>query len=219
MAKNQRNIFIGLGLVVVVAAVFAIVASGSSTSGSGSATTTIQSVDGSVAAAEYQPVTVTGEALAPLGDSGTDATIGAPGPMLKGFTHDGAPIDVASAKGAPTMLVFLAHWCPHCNREIPRLVDWKERGLVPDNLRVVGITTGSRNDQANWPPSEWINTMKWPFEVMADSDKQQAAAAYGVDGFPFMVILDAQGNVAKRKSGEIEVADLVSIIDTAIGKS
>jgi hypothetical protein len=40
-----------------------------------------------------------------------------------------------------------------------------------------------------------------------------------VDGFPFMVILDARGKVAKRFSGEVEVADLVSIIDTAIGMS
>lgn len=216
MAKNQRNIFIGLGLVVVVSAILAVVAGGGSESAT---TTTVPSTDGSVAAAEYQPVTVTGDALAPLGDSGTDASGGASGPVLKGFTHEGAPIEVASEKGAPTMLVFLAHWCPHCNREIPRLNDWKKRGLVPDNLRVVGITTASRNDQANWPPSEWIKSMDWTFEVMADSDKQQASAAYGVDGFPFMVILDAQGKVAKRFSGEVEVADLVSIIDTAVGKS
>ena len=217
MAKNQRNIFIGLGLVVVIAAIFAIVASGGSDT---PPATTVPSADGSVAAAEFQPVTVIGDALTALGDSGTDASAGKPAPVLNGYTHAGAPFSVTPAEnGAPTMLVFLAHWCPHCNREIPRLIDWKERGLVPDNLRVVGITTGSRNDQANWPPSEWINTMKWPFEVMADSDTQQAAAAYGVDGFPFMVLLDAQGNVAKRFSGEVEVADLVSIIDTAIGKS
>ena len=216
MAKNQRNIFIGLGLVVAIAAIFAVLASGGSDT---TTTTTVPSGNGSAVAAEYQPITITGDALTPLGDSGTDASAGAPGPAMKGYTHAGAPIEVASAKGAPTMLVFLAHWCPHCNREIPRLIDWKEQGLVPDNLRVVGITTASRNDQANWPPSEWIQTMKWPFEVMADSETQQAAAAYGVDGFPFMVILDAQGKVAKRFSGEVEVADLVSIIDTAIGKS
>ena len=216
MAKNQRNIFIGLGLVVVVAAIFAIVASGGSDTPT---TTTVPSGNGSVAAAEYQPVAITGEALTPLGSSGTDASAGAPGPAVKGYSHTGLPVEINPGSDGPTMLVFLAHWCPHCNREIPRLIDWKEQGLVPDNLRVVGITTASRNDQANWPPSEWIETMKWPFEVMVDSETQQMAAAYGVDGFPFMVILDAQGNVAKRFSGEVEVADLVSIIDTAIGKS
>jgi thiol-disulfide isomerase/thioredoxin len=218
MAKNQRNIFIGLGLVVVIAAIFAVLASGGSDNSS-STTTTFPSGNGSVAAAEFQPVAVTGTALARLGDGQTDASKGAPGPVLKGYSLTGLPVNVNPATDGPTMLVFLAHWCPHCNREIPRLIDWKEQGLVPDNLRVVGITTGSRNDQANWPPSEWIETMKWPFEVMADSETQQAAAAYGVDGYPFMVILDAQGNVAKRTSGEVEVADLVSIIDAAIGKS
>ena len=217
MAKKQRNVFIAIGLVVVAAAAIAIGAS--SGSDNNSSATTIPSGNGSVAAAEFQPVAVTGTSLTALGDGQMDASKGAPGPTLKGYSLTGLPVEVNPAQGGPTMLVFLAHWCPHCNREVPRLIDWKEQGLVPDNLRVVGITTASRNDQANWPPSEWIETMKWPFEVMADSETQQAAAAYGVDGFPFMVILDAQGNVAKRMSGEVEVADLVSIIDAAIGKS
>ena len=217
MAKKQRNVFIAIGLVVVAAAAIAIGASGGSNNSS--STTTIPAGNGSLGAAEFQPVAVTGSALTPLGDGQMDASRGAPGPVLKGYSLTGLPVNVNPMTYGPTMLVFLAHWCPHCNREVPRLIDWKEQGLVPDNLRVVGITTGSRNDQANWPPSEWIETMKWPFEVMADSETQQAAAAYGLDGYPFMVILDAQGNVAKRMSGEVEVADLVSIIDAAIGKS
>ena len=217
MAKKQRNVFVAIGLVVVAAAAIAIGAGGGSNNSS--STTTIPAGNGSIGAAEFQPVAVTGSALTPLGDGQMDASRGAPGPVLKGYSLTGLPVNVNPMTDGPTMLVFLAHWCPHCNREVPRLIDWKEQGLVPDNLRVVGITTGSRNDQANWPPSEWIETMKWPFEVMADSETQQAAAAYGVDGYPFMVILDAQGNVAKRMSGEVEVADLVSIIDAAIGKS
>jgi len=37
--------------------------------------------------------------------------------------------------------VFLAHWCPHCNREIPELNAWRDSGEVPADLQVVAVTT------------------------------------------------------------------------------
>ena len=32
------------------------------------------------------------------------------------------------------MVVFLAHWCPHCNAEIPVLNEWRDSGEIPDGL-------------------------------------------------------------------------------------
>lgn len=203
-------------VVIVAAAVAVGVSSGRSTAPSVSTTT----YPGGVGAAEYQEVSVTGSALEPLGDSGTDVAIGLDAPALRGHTFSGAPVNIIPGEtGDPVMLVFLAHWCPHCNREVPRLVQWHDEGLVPENLRVVGITTSSRNDQPNWPPSEWITKFNWPFEVMADSRAQDAAAAYGVDGFPFMVILDGRGKVALRMSGEREVSEIVAAVESAIGRT
>lgn len=210
--KTSLTPFIIIGVVVIGAAAIALSLSGG---GSSSSDTTM-----ATGAGEYQPVTVTGDALAPLGDTGVDAALGKKAPALSGKRFNGSEVSIApGTTGKPTMLVFLAHWCPHCNREVPRLVEWNDKGLVPDGLRVVGITTASRDDQANWPPSEWIQTMKWPFDVMADSQAGDAAAAYGVDGYPFMVILDAQGNVVKRTSGEHELSELTAMINEALGVS
>jgi thiol-disulfide isomerase/thioredoxin len=114
------------------------------------------------------------------------------------------------------MVVFLAHWCPHCNREIPVLNKWRESGEVPTGLRVVGITTGSKADQANWPPSKWMTAMKWPFEVMADSEAQEAAAAYGVAGYPFIAFVGANGKITARTSGEIPVEQLQIYANAAV---
>ena len=221
MAQSQRKAkekktsltpFIIIGIVVIGAAAIALSLSGG---GSSSSDTTI-----ATGAGEYQQVTVTGDALAPLGDTGTDAALGMKAPALTGKRFNGSEVSIEpGASGKPTMLVFLAHWCPHCNREVPRLVEWNDKGLVPKDLRVVGITTASRDDQANWPPSEWIQTMNWPFDVMADSQTGDAAAAYGVDGYPFMVILDAQGNVVLRTSGEHELSEITSMVNKALGVS
>lgn len=215
--RASRKVVLFVGAVVVGASAIAIgVSSGRNSSPVGTTTT----YPGGVGASEYQPLAVTGSPLAPLGDSGSDPSVGADAPVLRGYDFGGAPVNIVPGEtGDPVMLVFLAHWCPHCNREVPRLVQWHAEGLVPKNLRVVGITTSSRSDQVNWPPSEWIKKFDWPFEVMADSREQQAASAYGVDGFPFMVIVDGRGKVALRMSGEREVSEIVAAVESAIGKN
>jgi cytochrome c biogenesis protein CcmG/thiol:disulfide interchange protein DsbE len=216
--KNSRKTFLIIGAGVLVAAAIAIGFSG----GSDNATTQPRTtVEGEVAPGEFQPVTVVGDVLSPLGDGNgnpaSDAAIGKTAPTLNGYTFAGNPVSITpGASAQPIMLVFLAHWCPHCNREVPRLIDWQEQGLVPEGLRVIGVTTASRNDQANWPPSDWIEEMKWPFEVFVDSETGDAANAYGVDGFPFIAMVNAEGKVVGRHSGELELADLDAFVKDSL---
>ena len=217
--KNSRKTFLIIGAGVLLAAAIAIGFSG----GSDSSTTTAPrvTVEGQVGSGEFQPVTVEGDVLGPLGDGNgnpaSDAAMGKTAPTLNGYTFAGNPVSITPGTSAqPIMLVFLAHWCPHCNREVPRLIDWQEQGLVPEGLRVIGVTTASRNDQANWPPSDWIEEMKWPFEVFADSEAGDAANAYGVDGFPFIAMVNAEGKIVGRHSGELELADLDAFVKDSL---
>ena len=168
---------------------------------------------------EYQPVVTSGAALPSLEESvpapGSDPAVGVRAPVLNGFDFAGAPVAVAPS-GKPMLLVFLAHWCPHCNAEIPRLIEWKESGQMPDSLEVLGITTGSRDDQANWPPSQWLVDKEWPWAVMADSEAQDAAVAMGVSGYPGLVLLDGDGSVLARRSGEASVSELRDWVAAAL---
>lgn len=214
---SARAIIIVVAVVIAIAAAIAVFASGGDDSSSPDTTAAI--VDGGVAPAEYQKVTVDGDSLDPLGQDATDPALGKVAPNLSGYTFSGFPVSVKPATdGQPTLLVFLAHWCPHCNAEMPRLINWYEDGLVPDDLRVIGIGTASRKDQANWPPSEWMQSFDWPFEVMADSEVNDAGIAYGVDGYPFMVVLDKDGKVAARHSGEMEESEIPNFINKALGR-
>ena len=219
--KSSRKTFLIIGAAVLLAAAIAIGFSG----GSDDATTQPRTtVEGEVASGEFQPVIVDGDVLSPLGDGNgnpaMDAAMGKTAPTLNGYTFAGNPVSITpGASAQPIMLVFLAHWCPHCNREVPRLIDWKELGLVPEGLRVIGVTTASRNDQANWPPSDWIEEMKWPFEVFVDSEAGEAANAYGVDGFPFIAIVNAEGKIVGRHSGELELADLDAFVKDSLAIS
>jgi cytochrome c biogenesis protein CcmG/thiol:disulfide interchange protein DsbE len=226
MAQNERkkrkassgdSIRTILYVVLVVVGIAGAVALGTSGGSSDTTTDTVVTVPGGVQPAEYQKVSSTGGMLAPLPESGADTETGKSVAVLKGYDLQGRPVTIDPAgEGKATMVVFLAHWCPHCNREIPVLNKWRESGEVPTGLRVVGITTGSKADQANWPPSKWMTAMKWPFEVMADSEAQEAAAAYGVAGYPFIAFVGANGKITARTSGEIPVEQLQIYANAAV---
>ena len=206
-----------LYVVLVVVGIAGAVALGTSGGSSDTTTDTVVTVPGGVQPAEYQKVSSTGGMLAPLPESGADTETGKSVAVLKGYDLQGRPVTIDPAgEGKATMVVFLAHWCPHCNREIPVLNKWRESGEVPTGLRVIGITTGSKADQANWPPSKWMTAMKWPFEVMADSEAQEAAAAYGVAGYPFIAFVGANGKITARTSGEIPVEQLQIYANAAV---
>jgi thiol-disulfide isomerase/thioredoxin len=206
-----------LYVVLVVVGIAGAVALGTSGGSSETSTDTVVTVPGGVQPAEYQKVSATGGLLAPLPESGADTETGKSVAVLKGYDLQGRPISIDPAgEGKATLVVFLAHWCQFCNREIPVLNKWRESGEVPTGLRVVGITTGSKADQANWPPSKWLTAMKWPFEVMADSEAQEAAAAYGVAGYPFMAFVGANGKITARTSGEVPVEQLQIYANAAV---
>lgn len=206
-----------LYVVLVVVGIAGAVALGTSGGSSETTTNTVVTVPGGVQPAEYQKVSATGGLLAPLPESGADTEVGKSVAVLKGYDLQGRPISIDPAgEGKATLVVFLAHWCQFCNREIPVLNKWRESGEVPTGLRVVGVTTGSKADQANWPPSKWLTAMKWPFEVMADSEAQEAARAYGVGGYPFMAFVGANGKITARTSGEVPVEQLQIYANAAV---
>ncbi|MGA1363067.1 MAG: TlpA family protein disulfide reductase [Ilumatobacteraceae bacterium] len=205
MKISGKSIAAVVGVVVLGAAAVAIGSGGGSDGGSGN--------DASLA--QYQPVSVSGTPLPAMPDDGSaDAAIGQEVPVVKGldFAGEAVSLDVA-AGGRPTIVVFLAHWCPHCNREIPRILEADADGGIPEDVRVVGVATGSRADQPNWPPSAWLETMGWKWERMADSEAADAFMAYGGTSYPTMVFVRADGTVQNRVSGEIGTVALKGLIN------
>jgi cytochrome c biogenesis protein CcmG, thiol:disulfide interchange protein DsbE len=194
IAKPKRNlmptiIVVGvIAAIVVIAGVVAVLASGGDD----------QSAD---AVAEQLSVTVSGNPLPPYqSGSGLDTSIGSTAPTLLGSAFDGSPLAVTPG-GSPKLLVFLAHWCPACNEEVPHLVDWEKSGRVPEDLEVIGVSTSVRVGAPNYPPSRWVARRAWPWPIMADSPNNDAAAAYGVTGFPTSVVVGSDGTVLDRVSG------------------
>ena len=167
-----------------------------------------------VATSEYSDITVTGDVLPPLPDApALDTAIGMTAPVLAGKGFSGNTVTTAS--GTPTLIVFLAHWCPHCQRETPLLVEWEKAGKFPVGVDVIAIATATDPANPNYPPSEWLARENFPvlWPVMADSKEKTAGDAFGLTGYPFFTLLDGSGKVVKRMSGEIPMEELTVLMN------
>ena len=203
-ARHRRNRWLIWGGVAVVAIAAVVIAIAISSGGS----------DGSSAAKgtkETAPVTVSGTKLAAYTGTGTDGAVGSTIPTLTGSTFDRKPIEI-TPNGKPQMLVFVAHWCPHCQAEVPRMVTLAGDGVF-DGVDVTAIATGTNSGYPNYPPSTWLKSVEWPFPVMADSTTFDAAKAFGLSSYPYIVFVDADGKVVGRTSGEIAPADLTKMVE------
>ena len=210
-SSSGRGKFIVGAIIAIVIGGAAIVAI--SSSGSDSASTS----DG---ISEFSSITVTGESLPSFDSVSTaiDTAVGLPAPVVTGKGFTGTEITTDGA-GTPTMLVFLAHWCQFCQREVPLLVQWEKDGKTPTGIDVIAVATGTDPANPNFPPSEWLAREEFPalWPVIADSADKKAADAFGLSGYPYFVLIDAQGKVFKRLSGEIPMDQLTEIINQMIG--
>ena len=218
---SKTWMWVTIGVLVVVAIVGVVIATSGGDDSPAASDTTAAQGGGLDDLPISQPVTVTGDPLPAYSpDAGTDEAIGLTAPILDGLNFNSQPVKVDAAEGA-YMLVFLAHWCPHCNAEVPKLLDWKNSGAVPADLRVIGVATAVSETAVNFPPAEWFSNKGWAWPVLVDEAQGDGAAgkaaqAYGATGWPYFVIVGADGKVKVRVSGEVEASDLQKIVDEAL---
>ena len=165
----------------------------------------------------FAPVAVEGDALPELSGEGDDPAIGMPAPSLSGMNYDQEPVSFTPGE-RPTLLVFLAHWCPHCNNEIPMMLEWKDAGDIPEGLDIIGVSTGVNPGYPNFPPGEWLAEKQWAWPVIADDETYSAGQAFGLASFPLLVLVGADGKVVARTTGEHtpdELTEFVNDVNTS----
>jgi cytochrome c biogenesis protein CcmG, thiol:disulfide interchange protein DsbE len=160
------------------------------------------------------PLVITGQPLPELPVEGPDPAVGMTLPTLGGIGLDGEPMEIGPAGGAQ-MVVVLAHWCPHCQRELPMLVDMIDSGDVPAGLSVAGLSTAIDELRGNFPPSGWFEREGWQQPTLIDDTNSAGLQALGLPSFPGFVFVDAQGRVTQRMRGEVDRATLIQAMDAA----
>ncbi|MGH8930189.1 MAG: TlpA family protein disulfide reductase [Egibacteraceae bacterium] len=146
--------------------------------------------------------TVSGQALPAFTGDGADPAVGMAAPEVEGAAFDGGPVAI-TRDGTAKIIVFLAHWCPHCQREVPAVNEWLEQRGLPEGVELYSVVTSIDPSLPNYPPDEWLRREGWSVPVLADDARNSVATAYGLNAFPYWVFVTADGTVAQRATGEL----------------
>ena len=104
---------------------------------------------------------VTGDPL-PVYNSAspTDLVVGLAAPETVGADWEENEVRI-EADGRPKIVLFLAHWCPFCQAEVPVVQDWLDAGNLPDDVDIYSVATQTDRLRPNWPPQEWLEDEGW----------------------------------------------------------
>jgi len=134
-------------------------------------------------------------------------------PPLEGGTGwvNTAPISQESLRGKVVLVDFWTYSCINCLRTLPYVKAWadkyKDAGLV-----VIGVHTpefGFEKSSANVQRA--VRNLGVSFPVVADGERR-IWKAFGVQGWPTMVLVDAQGRIQHRQLGEGAYAEMEGTI-------
>jgi cytochrome c biogenesis protein CcmG, thiol:disulfide interchange protein DsbE len=208
--STSRTSFVPLALgggVVLAALLVAVLATQSGPTAPAS-TSSAQTATPSGAAASGA---ISGDPLPHFVAGQDDPAIGQPAPLVRGAAFDGTPVAI-EANGKPKLIVFLAHWCPHCQREVPLVQEWLRTAGLPSDVEFLSVATSSDPSRPNYPPDAWLEREGWSVPVIVDDD-DRIAEAYGLSAFPYWAAVGGDGRVVGRLTGELPVSDIEAILD------
>ncbi len=170
--------------IVVVAVVVVLVTSGDDTKGKASSKDKETS---SAAENPGKPQELVGKDAPPL--SGKDVT-------------GSGDVNLADMAGKPTLVVFWAHWCPHCQKELP--IIQKLSKDMKGQVNFLTVSTSAQPGQGGEQystPEKFIKTVGITMPTIMDTSGKDARA-YALEGFPQLYFLDSSLTVKNQMSGE-----------------
>jgi peroxiredoxin len=119
-------------------------------------------------------------------------------PFVAQSLQGGAPIDSASLRGKPAVLIFFLHTCPHCHHALEALK--AQLAGLPEAKRpaLVAISIVARQTEVE----EALREAKLDFfPVYADADEKIRGAYAALTGVPVLFGIDAGGRIQWRVNG------------------
>lgn len=126
----------------------------------------------------------------------------------------GGTIDLASLRGEPTLVYVWATWCPPCaDGEVSGAADplavfddaWLQHGAS-----VTFVAVAHRDDEPI--VARFVDQRGYSVPIALDTSGE-ALAAWGVEGIPLLVVLDAEGALAGAYLGDLRGPDVRAIVE------
>ena len=154
--------------------------------------------------------TVTGDLLPEFaGENDDNIALGLAAPIFSA-PNENSEIVSLEKNGNAKALLFLAHWCGYCQKEVPVVQGFIDSAGVPPGVDVIAIATSIDRGRENYPPQKWLADEGWSETQLYDVDRE-IGNAYGLSAFPYWVFLDKDLNVVARRTGNLP-ADMVGAL-------
>ena len=146
--------------------------------------------------------TITGEGLPEYsGENDDNVARGLDAPIFSG-PNENSEIVTLEKDGNAKVLLFLAHWCGFCQKEVPVVQEYIDVIVVPQGVEIIAVATSIDRSRDNYPPHDWLAREGWSETQVYDIDRD-IGTAYGVNSFPYWVFLDKDLKVVARRTGNL----------------
>ncbi len=113
---------------------------------------------------------------------------------------DGTIVKLAELKGTVVVLDFWATWCGPCRMAMPVLDDFVKT-KAKDGVKVFSVNVWERTP-GKAMPLKFMTDNEYAMTLLyGDND---LTTAYGVQGIPFICVIDKEGNICFKESGYSE---------------
>ena len=154
--------------------------------------------------------TVNGDLLPEFaGENDDNIALGLAAPIFSAPNENSEIVNLEK-NGNAKALLFLAHWCGYCQKEVPVVQGFIDSVGVPPGVDVIAIATSIDRGRENYPPQRWPADEGWSETQLYDLDRE-IGNAYGLTAFPYWVFLDKDLNVVARRTGNLP-ADMVGAL-------
>ncbi|WP_196593502.1 TlpA family protein disulfide reductase [Pectinatus sottacetonis] len=135
----------------------------------------------------------------------------APAITLKDIEDKSVTINAAK-NNKVYVLNFWASWCPPCRDEMPEINDFYNK--YKNKLQFLAINMQESKTKIN----SFMVQNNYVFPVLLDSDGK-AAELFKVRQIPTTIVIDKNGIIKYRRTGQIDLVELEKIIDSAGDKN
>jgi len=161
--------------------------------------------------------TISGDALPEYaGENDINISVGLQAPLFSGPDQNSEIISLEK-NGKSKILLFLAHWCPHCQAEVPIVQEYIDTFGLPADVEVIGILTSIDRSRDNYPPHDWLAKEGWSETQIYDLDRE-IGTVYGLNAFPYWVTLDKDLKVVNRVTGKLTPDQITVLINVLINQ-
>ncbi len=127
-------------------------------------------------------------------------------PEVKVALLDGRQTSLEQLRGKVVLVNFWATWCPYCRHEMPDMERFY-RDYQAQGFEILALS----QDDAPEPVRQFMEKEGYHFPV-AMAEASHAAAFGGVSRLPTSFIIDKQGRVRHKISGQVHYARLESLV-------